>query len=125
MVEAVAVAVAGFALGAAHAWWRFGWRAPEEPRAAAPEILSATWMGRDPVSFPARSGEALLAAAQRAGVVLPSGCQRGVCGACRVRVLTGSVEQEGARALSAAQRSDGLALACVARCRTSITFEEA
>ena len=44
-------------------------------------------------SFEARPGETVLIAALRAGVGLQHECSTGTCGACRVKLLSGAVEQ--------------------------------
>ena len=61
--------------------------------------------------------QTLLQAAIAAGVPLPYGCRSGLCGACRVRVVTGEVvhDRHAAAALSAAERAGGLVLSCRAR----------
>jgi ferredoxin-NADP reductase len=87
----------------------------------AGEAAYATFMSdAGPVAFPVAADESLLQAARRAGLDLPSGCEVGSCGTCRVRVLSGSVTCDG---LSAAEREAGLALACVGRCAGLVTFE--
>lgn len=46
---------------------------------------------RTGVSFPARAGEPLLAAMERAHVVVPVQCRVGHCSACRTKLLSGEV----------------------------------
>ena len=68
-------------------------------------------------------GESLLDATRRAGVDVPSSCTMGGCGACRVRVVSGRLAMPASTCLSAAERHDGYALACVARCAGPATVE--
>jgi ferredoxin-NADP reductase len=68
-------------------------------------------------------GESLLDATRRAGVEVPSSCTMGGCGACRVRVVSGRLAMPASTCLSAAERHDGYALACVARCAGPATVE--
>ena len=65
-------------------------------------------------SFPAEDGETVLAAARRAGVPFPHSCQAGNCGTCKCELVDGDVfELEHSEfALSAAERAQGLVLAC-------------
>lgn len=42
-------------------------------------------------TVPARAGEPLMSALERAGVLVPCGCRSGVCGLCRVQVRSGRV----------------------------------
>ena len=67
-------------------------------------------------SFEAAAGEPLLEAAERAGVSMRHDCRVGGCGACRVRVLDGSVDYaEEPMALTPEEAAAGHALACQAR----------
>ena len=74
-----------------------------------------TWIeaGR---SFDATPEETVLDAARRAGVVLPSECEFGGCGTCRVRLAHGRVQYEDMPgALSQEEADAGYALMCQAR----------
>ena len=64
--------------------------------------------------FTCEPGEILLDAALRQGVSLPYGCRDGGCGACRARVVSGQVEQNGARSgvLADDERAAGVTLLC-------------
>ncbi|MCB9728797.1 MAG: ferredoxin--NADP reductase [Deltaproteobacteria bacterium] len=79
--------------------------------------------GRSETDVRLEPAETLLQAALRAGVPMPSSCTMGGCGACRVRVLEGALAMPDAHCLSAAERRDGYALACVARCAGPATVE--
>ncbi len=59
-------------------------------------------------------GQTILEAALAAGVPYPHGCRSGNCGACKSRLESGEVELTpySEFALSAAERQDGLILAC-------------
>ena len=46
-------------------------------------------------SFKANRGETILEAAENAGLDLPYGCRRGMCGTCVARVLSGEVSMPG------------------------------
>ena len=76
-------------------------------------------------SFGAESGEFVLSAAIRQGVGLPYGCKDGACGACKCRLISGSVEhgsfQE--KALSADEQARGLILACRALPQGDLVIE--
>lgn len=69
--------------------------------------------------------QTLLQAALAAGADLPYGCRSGLCGACRVRLVQGEVEQaaHGAAALSDAERARGIVLACRSRARSDVSIE--
>ena len=75
--------------------------------------------------FTAKPGETLLAAALNAGFALPYGCRNGACGACKGKVLAGSVDygtyQEGA--LSHEDKLKGQALFCCAKAESDLSIE--
>lgn len=78
-------------------------------------------------SFPAEAGETILDAALKHGYILPYSCRDGVCGACKGRVLQGSVDygkfQDGA--LSVAERAAGVALFCCAKSQSDLASSAA
>lgn len=75
--------------------------------------------------FTAKPNETLLGAALNAGFSLPYGCRNGACGACKGKVLAGSVDY-GVHQDSALTHDDklqGLALFCCAKAQTDLTIE--
>jgi CDP-4-dehydro-6-deoxyglucose reductase len=76
-------------------------------------------------TFSAQPDETILDAALRQGVLLPYGCRDGGCGACRAKIVSGQVDdgQGRARALSDADRDDGLALLCCASANSDVVIE--
>jgi CDP-4-dehydro-6-deoxyglucose reductase len=75
--------------------------------------------------FTVKPDETLLSAALNAGFALPYGCRNGACGACKGKILSGSVDygtfQEGA--LTHEDKLKGLALFCCAKAETNLTIE--
>jgi ferredoxin-NADP reductase len=65
----------------------------------------------------------LLDLAEAHGVELEYGCRMGTCGECKVRLLHGRATSDGDLALSAAERSDGWVLSCVAKAETDCVLE--
>lgn len=62
------------------------------PVEAKDKVFQMTVKTRDQVqTIPARSDESLLVAMERAGIIAPSSCRSGVCGACRSYVAKGKV----------------------------------
>jgi len=53
-------------------------------------------------------------ALEERGVRIPTSCEQGACGTCKVKVLEGEVDHRDKR-LTAAQREEGWMLACVSR----------
>lgn len=65
-------------------------------------------------TFSCRSDQTVLAAAEGAGVVLPSSCCSGVCTTCAAVIHQGSVHQPDAMGVKAELQEKGFALLCVA-----------
>jgi NAD(P)H-flavin reductase/ferredoxin len=72
--------------------------------------------------FPCESNEAVLDAAQRAGLEIPYSCRKGVCGTCKGRVVSGEVRAFAGDALGGAERSEGMVLFCNARPRSDLVI---
>jgi ferredoxin len=69
--------------------------------------------------------ETPLQAARKEFIPIPTGCQRGGCGMCKVKVLDGEYDQELIRshdALSDEELEDGFALACCMHAKSDLTF---
>ena len=64
-------------------------------------------------AFPCRADQTVLAAAEAAGVPLPSSCCSGVCTTCAARLTSGSVNQPDAMGVKGELREQGYALLCV------------
>ncbi|MBL1274671.1 MAG: 2Fe-2S iron-sulfur cluster binding domain-containing protein [Ectothiorhodospiraceae bacterium] len=76
------------------------------------------------VEFLAAHDESLLDAALKANVILSYSCRDGRCGACKVKVVDGEVNQpNGQTGMSKDDYQDGFALACVAIPLTDIVLE--
>ncbi len=75
--------------------------------------------------FSVEAGQTVLEAALDAGFALPYGCRNGACGACKGKVLAGTVEhgEHQESALSAEEARQGLALFCSARPISDLSIE--
>ncbi|MCC5881351.1 MAG: 2Fe-2S iron-sulfur cluster binding domain-containing protein [Halomonas sp.] len=74
-------------------------------------------------SFEAQAGEPLLEAAERAGFPLAHDCRFGGCGACRVKLVEGTVEyEEFPFGLTEEEAEEGYALACQACAQSDLTI---
>lgn len=65
----------------------------------------------------------ILEAAQRAGMVLPSSCTRGVCGTCKSRLVSGEVDMKHGGGIRPREIAAGLILICCARPRGNVVIE--
>lgn len=75
------------------------------------------------VTFPCRSDQTVLNAAEEAGITLPSSCCSGVCTTCAATISDGSVEQPDAMGVKADLQQQGYALLCVAYPRTDLILK--
>jgi NAD(P)H-flavin reductase/ferredoxin len=74
--------------------------------------------------FTCEPNEALLDAAQRAGLELPYSCKKGICGNCRGRLSQGNVEMRGAtQGLTESERAAGFVLYCRAHPLTNVVLD--
>ena len=71
-------------------------------------------------TFPCRSDQTVLAAAEAAGVPLPSSCCSGVCTTCAALLRSGSVHQPDAMGVKLELQEQGYALLCVSFPRSDL-----
>ena len=64
-------------------------------------------------AFECKADQTVLAAAEAAGVLIPSSCCAGVCTTCAARITDGEVHQPDAMGVKEDLRKDGFALLCV------------
>jgi ferredoxin len=67
--------------------------------------------------------ETVLAAAQNAGLELPTSCGAGVCTTCAALLLEGTVDQSDGMGISPELIQQGYALLCVAHPRSNLKIE--
>jgi ferredoxin-NADP reductase/DMSO/TMAO reductase YedYZ heme-binding membrane subunit len=67
--------------------------------------------------------QSVLELAESRGIELPYDCRSGICGTCKLRLITGHVRMEIQDSLTPADQAAGLILACQARCLDAVTVE--
>jgi ferredoxin-NADP reductase len=72
--------------------------------------------------FVPEAGQTILEAAEANGVNLTHSCRAGVCGACKMRAVSGEVEMDGGHCLSGDDLADGLVLTCVGRAQGDVVL---
>jgi len=65
----------------------------------------------------------ILELAEDNGIALESDCQMGICGTCKVKLLSGEVAMETEDGLSDRDREEGMVLPCVAVPTTDVAIE--
>jgi CDP-4-dehydro-6-deoxyglucose reductase, E3 len=75
--------------------------------------------------FAAEADETVLDAALRHGLTMPYGCKDGACGACKGKVLEGTVDHGKAQAhsLKDEEKAAGMTLYCCARAQSDLVIE--
>ena len=77
-------------------------------------LVTVRFEGAETV-FPCRFDQTLLDAATSSGLDVPFSCQEGHCGACMVKLASGTVEGRASSGLSRRDRVAGFVLACQSR----------
>jgi len=99
---------------------------PESPRGGRAELppqdVVITLAGRTHTLRTAR-GQTLLDAATDAGVPLPFSCAVGGCGACKARLVEGTVDVETPNCLTRDERAAGYVLTCVGRATSACRLD--
>ena len=72
--------------------------------------------------FTAQPGETLLQAATRQTIVIPCGCASGMCGTCRVSLVSGAVDMQHDGGISPEEEAQGYILACSSRPKSDVAI---
>jgi ferredoxin len=100
---------------------RGGWDLIDrEPVSESPTFQITAEIDGSRHTFPCRSDQTVLAAAEAAGVPLPSSCCSGVCTTCAALLRSGTVEQPDAMGVKAELQAQGYALLCVSFPRSDL-----
>lgn len=91
--------------------------------AAAPHPMSLRLPSGERRTLTVRAGETLLEAGLGAGAAMPFSCAMGGCGACKVRLVAGSVSMQEPNCLSDEERAAGYVLACVSCAQSQVAVE--
>jgi len=94
----------------------------DEQIAAAGETVSVVF-ARSGKSAAVAAGKTVLDVAEEEGVNIDYDCRAGICGTCKVKLLSGRVRQTAEDALTAADRANRLILSCQAHCLDEVTVE--
>ena len=72
-------------------------------------------LARSALSLEVPSGKTILEILRKNGVVLPSSCEQGACGTCKVNVLKGKIDHQDVY-LNSTEKADGdVIMTCVSR----------
>jgi ferredoxin-NADP reductase/DMSO/TMAO reductase YedYZ heme-binding membrane subunit len=87
------------------------------------ERISNLRFARSDKSATVPEQKTVLEAAEELGVNIDYDCRAGICGTCRVKLLSGRVRMDSEDALTAGDRAAGLILACQAHCLDDVAVE--
>ncbi|HEY9213070.1 MAG TPA: hybrid-cluster NAD(P)-dependent oxidoreductase [Ancylobacter sp.] len=90
--------------------------------AAEPSVGASVTLTIDGRIMATAPGATVLAAARAGGLIIPTGCQEGVCGTCRLRKLEGEVEMTHKGGLTPREERQGYILACCSRPLGDVTL---
>jgi ferredoxin-NADP reductase len=93
------------------------------PRPLADDAIANVAFARSRRTASARGDETLLEIAEEAGVDIRFECRSGICGQCRTRLVGGRVIMDVDDALTAADRAQGVVLACQARAASDLVVD--
>ena len=88
---------------------------PVAEEAVEPLAGAGTTLTIDGRVMTAAPGATVLAAARAGGLIIPTGCQEGVCGTCRLRKIEGEVEMIHKGGITPREERQGYILACCSR----------
>lgn len=90
---------------------------------SSPGEMSRLIFAQSGVEHDCRPGETLLMAAKSIGINIPSACQSGLCGTCRLRCLEGRVDMRHNGGILDEEIAEGYILACCSTPLGSVTIE--
>jgi ferredoxin-NADP reductase len=96
---------------------------PSPPVDANGGVTSSVHFAQSGKWYDCGRGETILEAAREVGVFIPSACQQGICGTCRVTKVSGEVEMRDFGTLTAEQVAGGAILACCSRPRGAVSVD--
>ncbi len=73
--------------------------------------------------FTMEAGQTVLAAARKAGAVVPSSCSKGVCGTCKAALLAGSVDMQHSGGIRQREIDKGMRLLCCSRPTSDLVID--
>ena len=93
--------------------------APEAPAAATFKVQFA----KQNRTIEVGAGQTILSCAKRAGIRIPSSCANGVCGTCKSRLVSGSVDMKHEGGIRQREIDAGLFLPCCSRPLSDLVIE--
>jgi len=96
---------------------------PAAPASAPSETSFTVTLAKSGKTFSVSPNQTLLAAAKKAGAVVPSSCSQGVCGTCKTAVLQGDVDMQHNGGIRQREIDKGLRLLCCSRPTSDLVLD--
>jgi ferredoxin-NADP reductase len=93
------------------------------PATPASETGFTVTLAKSGKTFSVSPTQTLLAAAKKAGAVVPSSCSQGVCGTCKTAVLQGEVDMQHNGGIRQREIDKGLRLLCCSRPTSDLVLD--
>ncbi|MNF49683.1 Phthalate dioxygenase reductase [compost metagenome] len=88
-----------------------------------PESLFTITLSRSGKTFSMPGNQTVLAAAKKAGTIIPSSCSQGVCGTCKTAVLQGTVAMNHNGGIRQREIDKGLRLLCCSKPTSDLVID--
>lgn len=95
----------------------------QAPAAEQAQSLFTVTLSRSGKTFNMSQGQTVLAAAKKAGAIVPSSCSQGVCGTCKTAVLQGTVEMHHNGGIRQREIDKGLRLLCCSKPTSDLVLD--
>ncbi|MEX5342580.1 FAD-binding oxidoreductase [Pseudomonas sp. I2] len=97
--------------------------APAEPATGQAQATFNVRLARSGKTFTMTAEQTVLAAAKKAGAIVPSSCSQGVCGTCKTALLEGDVEMKHNGGIRQREIDKGLRLLCCSRPTSDLVID--
>ena len=98
--------------------------APAAPAAVEAEISFKVSFAKSHREIECGSGQHVLDAAKKAGVRLPASCTQGMCGTCKVKLVSGEVAMKHAGGIRQREIDQGMVLLCCSKPLTDLVVDK-
>ncbi len=92
-------------------------------RATATDVAGTVVFQVSDTTAPVPVDATILDAADQAGVYIDNACRSGICGSCRVKLISGKVRMAVEDALTEQDKADGYILTCQAKIRGDVKVD--
>ncbi|WP_260961464.1 hybrid-cluster NAD(P)-dependent oxidoreductase [Pseudomonas citri] len=96
---------------------------PSEPPSSVDQQVFTVSLSRSGKTFTMSGSQTVLAAAKKAGAIVPSSCSQGVCGTCKTALLKGTVDMNHNGGIRQREIDKGLRLLCCSKPTSDLVID--